>query len=180
MVQNNFVYGSDNGKVYFPDIYISMKLDDKVVKRYLEFCYFKMESQVRGHNWNPPERELGDLPSSDEDLRKLCFYTKGYEGQLIKAKKCEWDSTDFSNNLSVYDYVLPIARDYFGVIPFIPCVMINLSPQWKDMPGSPKWLNHPGTNFGRSSKQSQEIVERFKQVIETYSKSCNRWSACKL
>lgn len=96
-----------------------------------------------------------------------------------KAKSCDWDPEDFDKVETLYDHILPIARDYFGIIPFIPCVMLNISPQWKDKPGAPIWLNHPGANFGKSSQQTKDLVERFEQVIETYSKSCSRWSACK-
>lgn len=56
-------------------------------------------------------------------------------------------------------------EEYTGVQPFYPCVMINISPNWKD-------------KLGIISKEDDQelVINKFKRVIETYLHESNRWS----
>lgn len=55
--------------------------------------------------------------------------------------------------------------DYLEIIPYTPCIMINISPNWKG-----KLTTDVSRQMG---------IKKFKKVIETYLNSCNRYTKWK-
>lgn len=55
---------------------------------------------------------------------------------------------------------------YMGVIPFMPCVMINISPNWKGQ-------------FGQDPLVDEIMKDNLKEVLEKYLKASNRYSKYK-
>lgn len=68
MVLNNFVYDSDNQKVYFPDTHIMVNKNDKIVKRFIRVC-----NDYVSNGWEP-SRGMRHIPDGC-DLIKSVFFT---------------------------------------------------------------------------------------------------------
>lgn len=80
-------------------------------------------------------------------------------GQLEKYKDEDWDRFEEQH--------LEEILDYLGVIPFIPCMMFNISPNWKGQ------LENGVTR--------KIAIKKFCKVIDTYLQNCNRygkWKYC--
>jgi len=60
---------------------------------------------------------------------------------------------------------LEVIHEYLGIIPFIPSLMINISPNWKGQLQDPI--------------KRKLSIKKFCSVIDTYLKSCNRYSKWK-
>lgn len=56
--------------------------------------------------------------------------------------------------------------DYMGVIPFSPCVMINISPNWKG-------------KFGKDKMTDKIMCKKFQSVIEKYLNASHRYTKWK-
>lgn len=75
-----------------------------------------------------------------------------------------------SINFSCYDKLLwkgnKRMADYMGVIPFMPCVMLNISPNWKG-------------KYGKDKLTDKIMCKKFQLIIEKYLNACNRYSKWK-
>jgi hypothetical protein len=73
-------------------------------------------------------------------------------------------------NFPNFDYMFAKGSEaiakYMGVIPFMPCVMINISPNWKG-------------KFGEDPFCDEMMKEKFMEVIDKYLKAANRYSRYK-
>ena len=76
-----------------------------------------------------------------------------------KKLKISWKRFQLEN--------LDLIREYLGIIPFVPSIMINISPDWK------------GKQCDKYARV--KTIPLFKKVIETYLNTCKRyqkWKYC--
>lgn len=101
------------------------------------------------------------------NYKNLCDKSQlPYDNDIIRTNKFV---KDWAENLNMG--VMPSKEkgsyeriaEYMGIIPFMPCVMFNISPNWKGQYGV--------------DKMTDKIMEKkFVSVIETYLKASNRYS----
>lgn len=98
---------------------------------------------------------------------KIAYYFKSTkalemeEPKLMTTKRLQnrWKRFQLEN--------LDLIREYLGIIPFVPSIMINISPDWK------------GKQCDKYARV--KTIPLFKKVIETYLNTCKRyqkWKYC--
>lgn len=77
-----------------------------------------------------------------------------------------WEKERTKSWLSFQDENLDAIHDYLDIKPFIPCMMFNISPNWK----------------GKVPKANRNLaIKKFRKVIEIYLNNCDRygkWKYC--
>ena len=169
MVRNiNMVLDAGENK-YLPEVKMTKNQVEDIHKRILSLS---RETIKRPPVWDSDEEEYIDegneMPNPDykrptpiidkwialdkqywDDWALECGY-KTYIKKLTARRGRILDDPNYSRKI----------YDYLGIIPFNPCVMINISPNWKG----------PGIS---TVDQYRQLLDR---TITTYLQSCNRYS----
>lgn len=140
-------------------------------ENYLSRCYRKPNRVFKKSVWDEDSCDYVNVEETNPDPKpwfpKLDHWFKhderkltddDYRGIYTQARRTQAWMKFQSENL---EEILA----YLDIIPFIPCMMFNISPNWK---------GQLDTKLKR-----KKGIKYFREVIETYLKSCNRYSKWK-
>lgn len=145
-------------------IYPEIKMKDKNMSLYLE-CLRKSKEYIEKTIFSEELCEMVKVKSVNPDYEE-------YPPRLVYAtnKMMEYGSNinNYGPNMQRKSYEIFVKcateekiYEYLGKIPFYPCVMLNISPNWK------------------GSAITDNLIEGFRRVIEGYLGSCGRYSKWK-
>lgn len=133
-----------------------------------------MRKNARGHTIQVWDDALGDYREEyviNEDHKpyppKIAWWFKMHERKSRDSDYAFiWTPARMKQSwLEFQECNLEIVHEYLGIVPFIPSLMINISPNWKGHFTSPV---------------SEKIaIKKFCQVIDSYLSSCNRYGKWK-
>lgn len=146
VLNDNFVWSRDclgkMVKVYLPEVIKPMASSDRIVKQYI-----KDLSDAMDNPYAKPVR-------CSDPLKALAF-----SRCWAMSKRVLFDPRDFDSSRTCFDWLLEEAKTHYGVEPFVPCVFITISPDWK------------------GKVEQADVLEKFKNVLDNYAKACDRYSA---
>ena len=165
MVHNRFVALDEGILKSIPE------LKRMPIRNYMKEC---MRKNARGYTkriWDDTLEDYTEEYVINEDQKpyppKVAWWFKererksrdiDYQGIWTPAREREsWLKFQESN--------LEIIHEYLGIIPFIPSLMINISPNWK--------------GHFNSSVSEKIAIKKFCQVIDSYLSSCKRYNKWK-
>lgn len=119
--------------------------EDKV---YEGVCLKRQYEEVDNLGLSPIVREIHE---KYENMRKDYFLSK-----WVDDWECGFRPKHNSESIA----------KYMGVKPFVPSVMINISPNWKNA-------------FGKDKLTDKLMIKNFRKVVETYLNASNRYSRYK-
>lgn len=162
-----------------------IKIDDHINMTYPSiyenFLLFKDEEMVISHESEPGKHPVGvwNEHVPNPDYKPTSGWVKVIEDLFASYREDkEWEFLIRKNNYDVKKAFYPRFQremrnpskrldmeEYTGCTPFYPCVMINISPNWKEKLGVITCI-----------EDKQLEISKFKRVIETYLTESRRWS----
>jgi hypothetical protein len=137
--------------------------------RILDECEIKYVDEVIMHKQKHP-KYVYEFLNKVSDYKNTCDKASlPYENEIIREDKF---IQGWAANLAMG--VIPSKEkgsyeriaDHMGIIPFMPCVMINISPNWKGQ-------------YGEDKITDKLMKKKFSSILETYLKASNRYSKYK-
>jgi len=145
-------------------IYPEIKMKDKYMSIYLE-CLHKGKDHIEKEIFSEELCEMIRVKSVNPDYEE---YPPRLKYATKKMEEYIYDVNNYCPNLykKGYELFVKLATiekiyEYLGKIPFYPCVMFNISPNWK------------------GSAVTYDKIERFRRVIEGYLGCCGRYTKWK-
>lgn len=140
-------------------IYPELKMKDQACMLYSE-CVAKRNEYITKTIFCEEKCEMVKKKSVNPDYEEYPPRLK-----YAETKRLEWcdDRTSWKGMEKVFIKHATKEKiyEYLGKIPFYPCVMLNISPNWK------------------GSAVTDNLIEGFRRVIEGYLGSCGRYSKWK-
>ena len=137
--------------------------------RILDECEIKYVDECKMHKQKHP-KYVYEFLNKVNDYKNTCDKAGlPYENEIIREDKFiqKWaDNLKFGIIPSKAKGSYERISEYMGIIPFMPCVMINISPNWKGQ-------------YGVDKMTDAIMTKRFKSVMDKYLKASNRYSRYK-
>ena len=136
-------------------------------ENYRARCYQKPNRVFRKSVWDEDSCDYVSVEETNPNPKpwfpKLKYW---FNKDNVNSGESWWENSRDKSWLRFQDENLEAIHDYLDIIPFIPCMMFNISPNWKD----------------KVSKDSRLLaIKKFRKVIELYLNNCDRygkWKYC--
>ena len=143
---------------------------------YRKLCYQKnLRLKWVRNQWDSDEEEYLDYQTENEKWKpmppKINWWFKEWNIFLESAHNKMMNSKEINeieeNSWKEFESrEMETILDYLDIIPFIPCMMFNISPNWKGL-------------YGKNKLTDELMEKKFCKVIDTYLNNCNRYSSYK-
>ena len=164
--KNNLVL--DEGEIkYLPEAKMPIKLERKILYEVVA----RQQKQHTQQNWDSDEDDYHIVLVDNPDYKELSgklkwWFRKWYEPtdekhDLMDLYMHDFDRQRLKSWTAFYEREKDEIYNWLGRIPFNPCVMINISPNWK------------------GKKITKMMIKQFTHTLDTYLRVLNRYSRWK-